>query len=99
MLDDAVFAGRVHALEDEQNRPLVADVQLLLQRHQAFEQPLKLSLGDLLAPDWRGISGIEPAQINTLIGPDAKPADIETHRCCVVGNVPVRGTPIGPTGM
>ena len=62
MLDHAIFAGGVHGLEDEQDRPLVLGVEFVLKvRHQG-EVALEQVGAFLLGIETPGLGGVEILQ-------------------------------------
>jgi hypothetical protein len=72
MLDDAVLAGSVHALQDHQHRPAPFGIKPLLQ----FAEPLGVSLQHLLqialvVTKAAGVGGIEIAQPKIVWAVDA----------------------------
>ena len=73
MLDRAVLAGRVHALEDDQHRPAVLGVELLLHDPQTLDVVAKHRLGVVLVDvEALGIGGIVILQAEMLGIIDAK---------------------------
>ena len=56
VLDDAVFAGRVHCLEDEQKRPAILGVEFFLQRREPLDACGEPRDCRLPVPEWAGTS-------------------------------------------
>src|SRR5262245_5234152 len=65
VLDDAVLAGRVHALEEEQRGPAVLRVETLLQLAQALDAVRQARLGRVLADPAR-VARIDVGELEAL---------------------------------
>ena len=70
VLDRAVLAGGVHRLEDQQQRPAILGVELVLQLGQQLDAGLQELLGVILLGHLVGVTGIDVLEREPLPGFD-----------------------------
>ena len=88
VLDGAVLAGRVHGLEDQQDRPAVLGIEPLLQVGQPLDAVRQQLVGGVLQGDTPGIGGLDVGQPKAGAVADAiARRDVGERRCLHAENV------------